>query len=247
MAGERKDLEEQVRVAEGMPGSEELRQAILQHRVVNLVFEGGGAKGALYAGILKVLEEKGIYKGVRNIGGSSAGGIIAFLLAIGNTPEQVFRKVCEIDFKKLEGTSTLTKGLNVAGKAAAAAVGTLATTAATGASLPVAAAMQVASQAFNASAAPIGVGDAYALYSKNYLYEDDEFMKMAREFLTERGLSADTTFEDHHKLVEAARAKGETNLKDMFLNIQAIGNDVEKRGNIQTGSVLIEKMTIAGL
>lgn len=36
------------------------------------------------------------------------------------------------------------------------------------------------------------------------------------------------------------------NLKDMFLNIIDIGNDVEKRGNIQTGSVLIEKMTIAG-
>ena len=36
------------------------------------------------------------------------------------------------------------------------------------------------------------------------------------------------------------------NLKDMFKSIVAIGNDVELRGNYRTGSVLIERMTIAG-
>ena len=36
------------------------------------------------------------------------------------------------------------------------------------------------------------------------------------------------------------------NLKDMFQNIVSIGNDVDKRGNVKTGSVLIENMTIAG-
>ncbi|MBI5461321.1 MAG: metalloprotease PmbA, partial [Gammaproteobacteria bacterium] len=36
------------------------------------------------------------------------------------------------------------------------------------------------------------------------------------------------------------------NLKDMFMAIVAIGNDVERRGNIRSGSVLIERMTIAG-
>ena len=36
------------------------------------------------------------------------------------------------------------------------------------------------------------------------------------------------------------------NLKDMFQNIVSIGNDVDNRGNIKTGSVLIESMTIAG-
>nr|VFJ62423.1 MAG: PmbA protein [Candidatus Kentron sp. FW] len=36
------------------------------------------------------------------------------------------------------------------------------------------------------------------------------------------------------------------NLQDIFLNIRQVGNDVEKRGNIRTGSVLIEEMTIAG-
>src|SRR5512138_1505487 len=36
------------------------------------------------------------------------------------------------------------------------------------------------------------------------------------------------------------------NLKDMFKAIVAVGNDVDARGGIRTGSVLIEKMTIAG-
>ena len=36
------------------------------------------------------------------------------------------------------------------------------------------------------------------------------------------------------------------NLKDMYRNIVAIGNDIDKRGNILTGSVLVENMTVAG-
>ena len=36
------------------------------------------------------------------------------------------------------------------------------------------------------------------------------------------------------------------NLREMFKGIRAIGNDVDTRGNIRAGSVLIESMTIAG-
>jgi len=36
------------------------------------------------------------------------------------------------------------------------------------------------------------------------------------------------------------------NLRDMFKGIVAVGNDVETRGNTRTGSVLIDRMTIAG-
>lgn len=36
------------------------------------------------------------------------------------------------------------------------------------------------------------------------------------------------------------------NLKDMFQSIVAIGNDIERRGNYRTGSVLVERMTVAG-
>ncbi len=36
------------------------------------------------------------------------------------------------------------------------------------------------------------------------------------------------------------------NLRDMFQGIQAISSDIDTRGNIRTGSVLIERMTVAG-
>lgn len=36
------------------------------------------------------------------------------------------------------------------------------------------------------------------------------------------------------------------NLKDMFRNLVAIGNDVDRRGSLQTGSILVAEMTIAG-
>jgi PmbA protein len=35
-------------------------------------------------------------------------------------------------------------------------------------------------------------------------------------------------------------------LQDMYGNLVAVGNDVDTRGNIQTGSVLLEEMMIAG-
>ncbi|MEZ5478866.1 MAG: metallopeptidase TldD-related protein [Thiolinea sp.] len=36
------------------------------------------------------------------------------------------------------------------------------------------------------------------------------------------------------------------NLKDMFKGVQAIGNDIDQRGRIGPGSILIDNMTIAG-
>lgn len=36
------------------------------------------------------------------------------------------------------------------------------------------------------------------------------------------------------------------NLRDMFANLVAVGNDIDKNSNIKTGSILLEEMTIAG-
>ena len=36
------------------------------------------------------------------------------------------------------------------------------------------------------------------------------------------------------------------NLKDMLKNIVAVGNDIDYRGNIRTGSILVERMSVAG-
>jgi PmbA protein len=35
-------------------------------------------------------------------------------------------------------------------------------------------------------------------------------------------------------------------LQDMYGNLVEVGSDVDTRGNIQTGSILLEEMTIAG-
>ena len=36
------------------------------------------------------------------------------------------------------------------------------------------------------------------------------------------------------------------NLRDVFKGVQFVGNDVEHRGNIKTGSILLDQMTVAG-
>ena len=36
------------------------------------------------------------------------------------------------------------------------------------------------------------------------------------------------------------------NLRDIYLGVQAIGADQDRRGNIRTGSVLVDAMTVAG-
>lgn len=36
------------------------------------------------------------------------------------------------------------------------------------------------------------------------------------------------------------------NLKDMFMAIQAVGTDIDDRGRVQTGSILVGKMMVAG-
>jgi len=36
------------------------------------------------------------------------------------------------------------------------------------------------------------------------------------------------------------------NLKDMFMDIAAIGSDVDTRGNVHTGSLMLNKITVAG-
>ena len=36
------------------------------------------------------------------------------------------------------------------------------------------------------------------------------------------------------------------NLKDIFMNIVAVGNDVDRRGGVHTGSVLVSQMQLAG-
>lgn len=65
----------------------------------NLVFEGGGVKGIAYVGALEVLQEAGIFDQIERVAGTSAGAIIAVLLGVGYTPEEIKKVMWELDFK----------------------------------------------------------------------------------------------------------------------------------------------------
>lgn len=71
--------------------------------IENLVFEGSGIKGMAYIGALSFMDENNLLTNIKRVAGSSSGGIIAILFAIGYTPielQQLF--LHEINFKALK-------------------------------------------------------------------------------------------------------------------------------------------------
>lgn len=55
---------------------------VTDYHFKNLVFEGGGVKGAAYVGSMQVLDEKGILPNITRVGGTSAGAINAVLMGL---------------------------------------------------------------------------------------------------------------------------------------------------------------------
>lgn len=66
-----------------------------------LVLSGGGIKGIAYCGALKVLEELCILQSIKGYAGTSAGSIVAGLLAIGYTSNEILDIMKAIDFESL--------------------------------------------------------------------------------------------------------------------------------------------------
>ena len=75
---------------------------ILEHKKAldyeNIVFEGGGAKAMAFCGGILALDNLGIYKKLKRFAGSSAGAIVATLLAIGYTPSDLVDIMYDTDF-----------------------------------------------------------------------------------------------------------------------------------------------------
>jgi NTE family protein len=65
----------------------------------NLIFEGGGVKGIAYSGALAVLEERGILRRIKRVGGASAGAINASLLALGYSLGEIRDILANLDFR----------------------------------------------------------------------------------------------------------------------------------------------------
>lgn len=68
----------------------------------NLVFKGGGVKGIAYVGALKILDQQGILATITRVAGTSAGSILATLLAVGYTPDEILGIMNELDFSSLK-------------------------------------------------------------------------------------------------------------------------------------------------
>lgn len=77
----------------------------------NLVFEGAGCKGVSYCGALEVLAERDLIKDVKRVGGSSAGGIVSTLLAIGMSVDEIRHAIWNVDFNDLADDSSFYKNL----------------------------------------------------------------------------------------------------------------------------------------
>jgi NTE family protein len=69
-------------------------------RDVDLVFEGGGLKGIALVGAYSVLEERGYRP--QNIAGTSAGAIVAALLAAGYTAAELRQIITDCDLNSFK-------------------------------------------------------------------------------------------------------------------------------------------------
>ena len=74
--------------------------------ITNLVLCGGGVRGIAHIGALKALEEHGILNKIKNISGSSIGGIIGCLIAIGYTPTELYDFIEIFDLTKCKSKKT---------------------------------------------------------------------------------------------------------------------------------------------
>jgi len=73
--------------------------------IKNLVFEGTGVRNAIYAGGLLALEEAGLFAGIEAVAGTSSGSIVAALVSIGFSPEEIKQAIVDLDFSRLlDGT-----------------------------------------------------------------------------------------------------------------------------------------------
>ena len=69
--------------------------------IENLVFEGGGARGAAYQGAIKALGERGILPKIKRVAGSSAGALTAIIVALGYTADEAQEVMAKVNLKDL--------------------------------------------------------------------------------------------------------------------------------------------------
>ncbi len=89
------------------------KSAMLKTKKTILVFEGGGAKGLVYAGAIKIAEKNGLFKDIDKVGGSSAGGIVSFLVGTGHNAAEIEKIMMELDLQEtLQDSSPIISKVN---------------------------------------------------------------------------------------------------------------------------------------
>ncbi|MDA8457012.1 patatin-like phospholipase family protein [Acidovorax sp. GBBC 3334] len=81
-------------------GAAILKQPLKLHR---LELTGGGAKGAVYPGAIKALQAHGQLDHLRQVGGASAGALVAAMLASGAQPDDLAETVNQLDMLGMMG------------------------------------------------------------------------------------------------------------------------------------------------
>lgn len=89
-----RQIQRHFHVEQDKPTDVERIRRYLMGQSVGLVLSGGGARGFVHVGVYRALEEYGIP--VDFVGGTSMGSIIASFIAMGNSPEKVYKAMKEI-------------------------------------------------------------------------------------------------------------------------------------------------------
>ncbi|MDC8005266.1 patatin-like phospholipase family protein [Aureisphaera galaxeae] len=70
--------------------------------IESVVFKGGGVLGMAYAGAIEALEEQGILQKVQRSAGTSAGSVVALMVALGYNSAEIKKVVNETNFNDFE-------------------------------------------------------------------------------------------------------------------------------------------------
>lgn len=72
-------------------------------KIINLALKGGGVKGIAYVGALRELEKVNIYQGIERVSGTSAGALVAGMVAVGYSPDDIGDLMHGLNFEKFKG------------------------------------------------------------------------------------------------------------------------------------------------
>ncbi len=74
----------------------------MERNIKNLALKGGGVKGIAYVGALEELHKLGHYESIKRVSGTSAGALVALMIALKLSPEKIKELMKELDFRRFK-------------------------------------------------------------------------------------------------------------------------------------------------